>query len=59
VIGTHNAQNELDYIESKELCDGAKSYVMQVNYCIVPIAKLRQTPYNLVRFELIKVKIRA
>ena len=32
---------------------------MQVNYCIIPIAKLRQAPYNLVRFELISVKIRA
>lgn len=32
---------------------------MQVNYCIIPIAKLRLAPYNLVRFELISVKIRA
>lgn len=56
VIATHNLG---EYIETKSLCDGSKSYVMQVNYCIIPIAKLRLAPYNLVRFELISVKIRA
>jgi len=32
---------------------------MSVNYCIFPIAALRNAPYNLVRLELIQFKIRA
>jgi hypothetical protein len=44
-----------NFIETKALCDGAKTYVMSVNYCIVPIAVLRNAPYNLMRLGQIKV----
>ncbi len=56
LIGDHNAVN---FIETKSLCDGSRSQVMSVNYCIIPISALRNAPYNLVRLELIKAKIRA
>jgi len=32
---------------------------MQVNYCIVSIALLRNSPYNLVRLDLIQAEVRA
>lgn len=56
-IGVHGSTT--DFIESTSLCDGSKSYIMSVNYCIVPIASLRNAPYNLERLELIRVRFRA
>lgn len=47
------------FIESKTLCDGSRSRVMIDNYCVVPITALRNGPYNLRRFDLIRVIVRA
>ena len=56
MIGDSAGQN---YYENTTLCDGSISLVMSQLYCIVPVANLRISPFNLIKLDLITAIVRA